>query len=91
LNSTEPLLINIKLIPNPVQSWLNIEYNLTSDVVISFKIFDNNGILRFSLPEALKEAGNYSEKINMNGFNPGIYLINVFVDNMVKVIKVIKI
>ena len=91
LKGTECLMTNIKLIPNPVQSWLNIEYNLTSDAVVSFKVFDNNGILRFSLPETFKQGGNYSEKINMNGFNPGIYLINVFIDKAVKVFKVIKI
>ena len=91
LNSIDRLLTNIKLIPNPVQAWLNIEYNLTNDVVVSFKVFDNKGTLRYSLPETFKEAGNYSERINMNGFDPGIYLLNVFTDKMVKVIKVIKI
>jgi len=91
LKGTECQITDIKLIPNPVQSWLNIEYNLTNDGVVSFKVFDDNGILRFSLPETFKQGGNYSQKINMSGFNPGIYLINVFFDKAVKVLKVIKI
>ena len=84
-------MTSIKLIPNPVRSWLNIVYDLTNDGVVSFKVFDDKGILRFSLPETFKKAENYSEIINMNGFNPGIYLINVFTGKAVKVFKVIKI
>ncbi len=91
IKNTEFHMTSIKLIPNPVRSWLNIVYDLTNDGVVSFKVFDDKGILRFSLPETFKKAENYSEIINMNGFNPGIYLINVFTGKAVKVFKVIKI
>ena len=82
---------NYKLIPNPVQSELRIEYDLTCDSGISFKVFDNNGIAIFDLPLTAKQAGHYSEIINMHGFPAGIYLINVKINKKAKVIKFIKI
>ena len=90
ITGPDGLLTNVKLIPNPVQSRLNIEYDLTCNAVIVFKVFDSNGTIRFSLQRASKEAGHYSEIIDMDRFAPGIYIIDVIINDVIKYMKVIK-
>ena len=87
----ESVLSDYKLIPNPVRSILRIEYDLTGTAIISFRISDEKGFVRYIIPDVTRNSGHYSETIDMNQFTPGIYFINVTANKMVKAIKVIKI
>lgn len=84
------ILNNIRIIPNPVQSNLTCEYDLTCDAAITIKLFDNNGIIRFSSDRIQKVAGHHVEFIEMEHLTPGIYIINMVIDDMVKFMKIIK-
>ncbi len=87
----DQLFSNCQLKPNPVTSKLIIEYELTQDATISFRIIDGNGMVRCIIPDVGKNSGKYSDTIEMDKLPPGIYIINVFVNEMLKSIKVVKI
>jgi hypothetical protein len=86
----DQLFTNCRLLPNPVQSRLTIEYDLTRDATVSFALYDNRGIPKITIAPTARQAGHYTESLNMNGFISGVYPIYVTVDGMVKVVKVVK-
>lgn len=90
INGPDGILNNIRIIPNPVLSNLTCEYDLTSDAIITIKLFDNNGITRFSSDRIQKGTGHHAELIEMEHLAPGIYIINMIVNDMAKFMKVIK-
>jgi len=90
LLTIDQILSNCKLMPNPVQTELKIEYNLVQDATISFVLCDNWGVVRNKTFPVAKQAGHYNETINMNGFIAGVYPLYISVDQMIKVLNVIK-
>jgi hypothetical protein len=84
------ILINYRLVPNPVQSQLTIEYDIKEDASVSFVLYDNLGKAKIIIPPTKKIAGHNTESMNLNGFLSGFYPLTVTVNNMVKTLKVMK-
>jgi hypothetical protein len=89
--SIEQIFNNCQLIPNPVVSTLIIKYELLQKADISFQLCDNSGISRIYTPTLTKDIGAYTETIDMAGFITGIYPLYVRVNNLIKVLTVIKV
>jgi hypothetical protein len=86
----DQILSNCQLMPNPVQTELKIEYDLARDATISFVLCDNWGVVKIRTFPIAKQSGQYTESLNMDGFITGVYPLYVTVDQMIKIIKVIK-
>jgi len=79
-----------RLLPNPVQSELRIEYTLTRDATVSFSVHDQMGIAQITTSPRMETAGQYTEIVQMGGLHMGIYPLYVTVDDMVKEMQVVK-
>jgi hypothetical protein len=88
--TVDDVITNCRLMPNPVQDQLVIEYDLMEDAKVSFTLIDNIGRAKVSLPPIYKSAGHYQETLNLDSFTSGIYPIHVRVNDMVKTLKIIK-
>jgi hypothetical protein len=84
------ILTTCKLLPNPVQSQLMIEYDLSQDATVSFSVHDNVGVPKITTAPIRRTAGHYTETLQMGGFVTGIYPLYVTVEGMVKTLSVVK-
>ena len=77
---TEPnLFILIDVFPNPVVDFVNVDF----DGEIEYKIFDTNGRVLF--PRNI-----YNGPINVSQLNAGIFFMQLYTSNRVKVFRLIK-
>ncbi len=81
---------NCRLLPNPVESQLRIEYDLAQDAAVSFSLHDAVGIPKVITSPRQQQAGHYTETISMGGFPRGVYPLYVKVDGLVKTLHVVK-
>jgi hypothetical protein len=86
----DDIFTQCRLLPNPVQSQLEIEYELTQNATISFSVHDQMGIAQIITPPRAETAGQYTETVPMGNFHTGIYPLYVTVDGMVKEMQVVK-
>lgn len=84
------IFTNCKLFPNPVESQLRIEYDLTQSAAIGFSVHDAVGIPKVITSPKQQQAGHYTETISMGGFSRGVYPLYVKVDGLVKTLHVVK-
>ncbi|MBB3187858.1 hypothetical protein [Microbacter margulisiae] len=89
-NPIDAVFTRCRLLPNPVETELRIEYTLTRDATISFSIHDQMGIAQIVTRPKQETAGQYTEVVQMGGLHMGIYPLYVTVDNMVKQLQVMK-
>lgn len=78
--------LNVKVVPNPTESYFNLNLQSTSDRSVTIKIMDALGKLmetrnNVSANGILKVAHNY---------RPGIYYVEVVQENEKKVVKLVK-
>jgi hypothetical protein len=82
---------NLNLYPNPIKSGdLTIEYQLSTDSYIQFKIIDCIGREVMVLQDEHKPPGIYTEQINIDAFARGIYLFVANINGELHTIKFIK-
>jgi len=86
----DQLFTNCKLLPNPVESQLRIEYDLTQDVTLNFSVHDALGSPRITTAPIHRTAGHYTETLQMGGFAQGVYPLYVMVNGGVKTLHVVK-
>jgi hypothetical protein len=84
------IFTNCRLLPNPVESQLRIEYDLAQDASVSFSLHDAVGIPKVITSPRQQQAGHYTETISMGGFPRGVYPLYVKVDGLVKTLHVVK-
>ena len=80
---------NIKIYPNPVSSIANIEFELKNVHNVAAKIFDMNGRLIKTINFGELSAGIRNETINVNGLQPGIYILQLISGKDYKISKFI--
>ena len=81
---------DIQACPNPNHGNFVLSYSLTTSSQIQVNIFNAAGA-RISAGAAYeKPAGSYRESIDLSAFGNGIYIIELFVNNDRKVLKVIR-
>ena len=77
-----PGLDNLRVYPIPTSDFLNIEILLLQSKKITYRLFDISGrVLNDKLPtKDYTVPGQYTEKLDLSGLNPGLYLL-VLTDN----------
>jgi PKD repeat protein len=81
---------SIKLYPNPVEEFLNIQYTLPDDGAIQLQIYDAAGRERKNGFSANQEEGYYSMLIDFSMFERGIYFYRFTFNGNEKTGKFIK-
>jgi len=79
-----------QLMPNPVESYLYINYKLTRTANIWFTLHNNNGIPLCVTAAQTLDAGIQSTSIRMSNLITGVYSLYVHVDDMAMRLNVIK-
>jgi hypothetical protein len=79
-----------KLLPNPVQSQLEIDYDLTQNATINFSLHDALGMSKIATSPIQQPAGHYTQLLDMGSYSQGIYPLYVTVNGMVKTLHVVK-
>ena len=70
-------------VPNPVSSTVTIRYRSMSDEPVRVGIFNEKGEMVMSVVEGRKEAGEFSEVVDLSGLSVGRYFIRLDVGGMV--------
>lgn len=86
----DDIFTNCRMYPNPVESTLYIDYDLTQDATVSFSLHDAVGLTKVATQSVFRRAGHYTETLQMGGFIQGIYPLYVTVNGMVKTLNVVK-
>jgi hypothetical protein len=90
LPEIDRILTSCKLMPNPVESQLRIEYELSESSTLNFSIHDAVGVAKVTTSPIFQQAGHYTETISMGSFPRGVYPLYVIVNGMVKTLHVVK-
>jgi hypothetical protein len=69
------------IFPNPVKDNLNVSFELKSKSSLRIEVLDMTGRLVKSADLGVRNAGVYNEKMNIDGLNSGMYLLNIRTDN----------
>jgi hypothetical protein len=80
---------SFSIFPNPVKENLNISFELKGKSSLRLEILDMTGKTVRSADLGMRNAGVYSENINVDGLTSGIYLLNVRTGNGVSGKKLI--
>ena len=81
-------LENFTLYPNPAKGAVNISFKASEAGDARFEIYDLLG-RKLSAGKINRVSGNFKTRLNLNGFNPGVYLIRVFQGEKMSVAKII--
>lgn len=76
---------NIRIYPNPVYDFVNIEISNTAMLGASVEIIDIYGDIILN-----KSSLNESGMIDLTGYKTGVYFVKVTIDEMISVKKIIK-
>jgi hypothetical protein len=90
LPEIDRIFTNCRLLPNPVESQLRIEYDLAQNATVNFSLHDAIGVPKITTSPKQQQVGHYTETISMGGFSKGIYPLYVTVNGMVKTLHVVK-
>lgn len=69
--------VDANLFPNPVQDRMRVDFNLTAESQLSFKVFDMNGKLVADMGEAFGKPGRNQFSFSPDPIAPGIYFITI--------------
>ena len=88
--NTNNVLLRCSTWPNPVENDVTVNYELSQDARVFFRLCDVAGRSWVSLPEKALSAGAQQEMIPMSGLPSGDYALYIAVDGYVHRVKVIK-
>ncbi|MDR1714465.1 MAG: T9SS type A sorting domain-containing protein [Prevotella sp.] len=71
-----------KLYPNPVESMLNIEYELEEDAKVSFELYSIEGMPVKRIQAKLQKAGIYCETLDCSSLYPKNYVLRITANGM---------
>ncbi|WP_035694919.1 zinc-dependent metalloprotease [Flavobacterium soli] len=87
LSSEDFSLENFKLYPNPNTGNFNIEFNSTSSNDVKIAIYDIQG--RQIFDRSYPNTGMFSQNLDLNNVQSGVYLVNIFDGNQRETRKII--
>jgi hypothetical protein len=70
-------MTNVRVIPNPAKSVLNIHYSLPVESKVLLKLYDISGRLVKTLVDEEKKPGNYKFTLNTKTFSAGVYFLSL--------------
>jgi hypothetical protein len=80
---------DIELYPNPAASFINLNYVLTMQSDVNVSILDLQGRTVKTVVNENQVNGAYTNKIDLDGLNKGVYFIKVQTDNKVETLRFI--
>jgi hypothetical protein len=89
-SDVDRIFTHCRLLPNPVESQLRIEYELSESSTLNFSIHDAVGVPKITTAPIFQQAGHYTKTISMGSFPRGVYPLHVTVNGMVKTLHVVK-
>ena len=75
-------VIACKTYPNPVESIMNLEYELKQDARVSFELYSIEGLPVKKIKAQQRSKGRYNETINCSNLRPNNYVLRITVDNL---------
>ncbi|NOR87254.1 MAG: T9SS type A sorting domain-containing protein, partial [Bacteroidales bacterium] len=81
--------VKLKNFPNPFKNQTTIEYQLSQKGKVSLSLLDVNGIFIMNLFTGQKQKGIHTAQLNASGLSPGVYLLDLNIDNTSSYHKII--
>ncbi len=75
--------VNADIYPNPANEYTNIDYTLTGNSNVKIIIYNSLGEAVESFTDNNDVIGFHQKHIPLNGFPPGMYLVEIIADNSV--------
>jgi hypothetical protein len=75
-------IMTCKIYPNPVESQMNLEYELKQDAKVSFELYSIEGLSIKKIKAQQKTAGTYSETIDCSSLRPNNYIFRITENNL---------
>jgi len=81
--STSPFIENevigkVVLFPNPVQNWLDVQFDLAEKTGVRIHIVDHSGrIIQFGNEQPELAPGTHRQKIDVSTLPPGVYFVEI--------------
>lgn len=75
-------LITCKIYPNPVESMMNLEYELKEDATISFNLYTIEGLPVKKINQKKHKTGTYYETIDCSNLYPKNYVLKITVNSL---------
>ena len=67
----------VSIFPNPTSSMLNVELSINKTGPAAFKLFDIKGKLYHHETRDINRTGVHKIHINLEGFSPGVYILEI--------------
>lgn len=80
---------DVRIYPNPAASYANIEMEIANATNVSIRIFDMSGKVVYTKSLDNLTEGVYTETINCQNMQKGVYLINVLTESQMMTSKLI--
>lgn len=76
-------VMSCKLYPNPVVSFMNLEYELKEDARVSFELYSIEGLPVRKIKVKLQKAGMYHENVDCSNLSPRNYVLRITANGLV--------
>lgn len=80
---------DVRIYPNPAASYTNIELEIANTTNVSIRVFDMSGKLVYTKSLDNLTEGVYTETINCQNMQKGVYLINVLTESQMMTSKLV--
>ena len=80
---------DVRIYPNPAASYANIEMEIANATNVSIRVFDMSGKVVYTKSLDNLTEGIYTETINCQNMQKGVYLINVLTESQMMTSKLI--
>ncbi|WP_255495527.1 T9SS type A sorting domain-containing protein [Dysgonomonas sp. 521] len=71
-----------KIYPNPVESMMNLEYELKEDAKVSFELYSLDGMPVKKIAVKSKTKGIYYETLDCSSLYPKNYVLRITANNL---------
>lgn len=75
-------IMSCKLYPNPVESQLNLEYELKEDAKVSFELYSIEGIPVKKIKGKSQKTGMYYQSVDCSNLHPKNYVLRIIANGM---------
>lgn len=75
-------MMTCKIYPNPVESQMDLEYDLKQDAKVSFELYSIEGLPIRKIKSQHKSKGTYTETIDCSALRPNNYILRITANNL---------
>ena len=77
------------LFPNPFSTQLSVNYTVSADANVKFRITDTKGKTMMEIPEEFKAMGDYKLTVQPKDLTSGTYFLQMFINGDILVRKIV--